>query len=342
MQRASDFRTQNPGLLTAWANQMFPNNQQPDNGIAGMLQERGQANQTIDYLLRNKLVDNEADARAVAGNDKLLSAILQQHGLAGDGVTYSKTPVWGTDAEGNTGIGTIGDDGTFQILDTGDFKPQRPIEKYETDTEIVTYNSMTGEILSRMPKDTAEAKRLGVLGEELGKLQTVLSEMQGSMPELQHVASTLSDLAERATFGAVQMGWDEAHRIFGQNPGAAANARAAYITMVRDTVLPLLKQTFGTQFTDAEGQRLEGTLGDVNLSPQEKQAALQVWIESKVANLQTRKRTIEELQKSIGPRDAAGSGGDEGGGDEGGPRPRKQVGGKWYEMDADGNWYPEN
>ena len=105
-------------------------------------------------------------------------------------------------------------------------------------------------------------------------------------------------------------------------------------------MLPILKQTFGTQFTDAEGQRLEGTLGDVNLSPQEKQSALQEWIKSKVTNLETKKRTMEELMRQIGPDDAAGT--DDTGAVPEIAKPRKQIGGKWYEQDPDGNWYPES
>ena len=119
MQRASDFRTQNPGALSLFASGISsrnPNNQALLNQ-ANYLQQQGGTNQTVDYLMKNGLVENEADARAVAGNDKLLSAILKRNGLDG-GVSYGKTPVWGTRADGTTGLMVIGDDGTAHELDT--------------------------------------------------------------------------------------------------------------------------------------------------------------------------------------------------------------------------------
>lgn len=37
------------------------------------------------------------------------------------------TPIWGKDANGNEGIGAIGRDGTFHLIDTGTFQPQRGV-----------------------------------------------------------------------------------------------------------------------------------------------------------------------------------------------------------------------
>ena len=46
-----------------------------------------------------------------------------------------------------------------------------------------------------------------------------------------------------------------------------------------------MRQTFGAAFTAKEGDSLKETLGNPNLSPPEKDAALQAFIEQKVASI---------------------------------------------------------
>jgi hypothetical protein len=56
--------------------------------------------------------------------------------------------------------------------------------------------------------------------------------------------------------------------------------------MVDNQILPLLRETFGAQFTLQEGQSLKTTLGDPEKSPQEKRAVLEAFIEQKVRNIE--------------------------------------------------------
>jgi hypothetical protein len=62
--------------------------------------------------------------------------------------------------------------------------------------------------------------------------------------------------------------------------------------MIKNNVLPLLRQTFGAAFTAAEGDSLLATFGDPNMAPTEKEAVLDALIESKTADLETKYRLV--------------------------------------------------
>lgn len=82
----------------------------------------------------------------VAGNDyQDRFNAGQQFGLSGDAlntfaltgsvpgtnktnVTYGVTPIYGTDANGKTGMGVQGSDGSFKLVDTGGFQPLGPYD----------------------------------------------------------------------------------------------------------------------------------------------------------------------------------------------------------------------
>lgn len=71
-------------------------------------------------------------------------------------------------------------------------------------------------------------------------------------------------------------------------------ARTAYIAMVDNQVLPLLKQTFGAAFTVQEGERLRNTLGDPDKSPKEKRFILDAFIKQKIKDIKSLKRELGE------------------------------------------------
>ena len=54
-------------------------------------------------------------------------------------------------------------------------------------------------------------------------------------------------------------------------------------------MLPLLKPTFGAAFTVEEGNKLEATFGDPDLSPEEKIASLEELIAQKERDLRSKK-----------------------------------------------------
>lgn len=117
------------------------------------------------------------------------------------------------------------------------------------------------------------------------------------MPGLEEVVQKLDELSEKATYTYGGQALDWSRKQLGMDPREAAVARSEYIAMVDNQVLPLLRDTFGAQFTQAEGETLRNTLGDPDKSPTEKQAVLKAFIEQK-------RRDIEALNVRTG-RDAA-------------------------------------
>jgi hypothetical protein len=86
---------------------------------------------------------------------------------------------------------------------------------------------------------------------------------------------------------------------FGGTEGA--QARQEYINTVRNVLFPQLRATFGAQFTAKEGEALIATLGDPDLSPEEKDASLRAFLDQK-------KQTIGSMQRELGQPNTMGSG----------------------------------
>lgn len=125
-------------------------------------------------------------------------------------------------------------------------------------------------------------------GTEAAASNAELLEMQRNMPGLEQVIDQLDTLAGTATFTAAGRARDEVARQFGIEPTDGAIARAEYIAIVDNQVLPLLRQTFGAAFTAKEGETLRATLGNENASPAEKRAVLQAFISQKRRDIEAR------------------------------------------------------
>lgn len=125
-------------------------------------------------------------------------------------------------------------------------------------------------------KETGQAT-----GESVAKLQDI----EAMLPRLETVVSELSDLGKKATYTMAGQGTDIARRQLGMNVGPGAIARKEYISKVDNEILPLLRQTFGAQFTQKEGESLKATLGDPNASPEEKDAVLKSFIDTKYGQI---------------------------------------------------------
>lgn len=146
-------------------------------------------------------------------------------------------------------------------------------------------------------KKAAEATGTAVGGAQ-GDAQAKLTAMQAQLPRLNQVVEKLHTLGQTATYTKAGVVGNEMARQLGAKVPQGANDRQAFMTTIDNEVLPLLRQTFGAQFTVEEGNRLRATLGDVNLSPSEKDAALKAFIDSKVGEIQT-------LQRQTGQAPAA-------------------------------------
>lgn len=139
----------------------------------------------------------------------------------------------------------------------------------------------------------AGAKALaGQTGKATGEAAANLMDMESQLPHLEKLVNELNALGKKATYTKVGQAADFARRQTGMGVGEGAVARKEYITRVDNEVLPLLRQTFGAQFTQKEGESLKATLGDPDASPEEKDAVLRSFIQTKAAQVETTKRRL--------------------------------------------------
>lgn len=176
------------------------------------------------------------------------------------------------------------------------------VEKVDIGSEIVLIDKSTGARVGSIPKELApqdrpETKaaqaRASAEGTYIGEASGKLGALEASMGGLYEVTNKLSKLGQIATYTDAGQIKDASLRQLGFEVPDSAAARTEYISTVDNEVLPLLRDTFGAAFTVVEGDRLRATLGNENLSPKEKDAALKSFITAK-------EREIVKLQKQTG------------------------------------------
>ena len=130
-----------------------------------------------------------------------------------------------------------------------------------------------------------EAARVVAAGTAQGKQDvekaSELSEMERNLGSLRVTVDQLSALSDQATYTALGRASNEVRKQLGLEPSEGAVARAEYIAVVDNQILPLLKQTFGAAFTAKEGDTLRATLGDPDKTPAEKKVVLDAFIAQK-------------------------------------------------------------
>jgi hypothetical protein len=125
-----------------------------------------------------------------------------------------------------------------------------------------------------------------------GETLSELNQAKAALPGLKNVVSSLRQLAPIATSTLTGRGFDLLSKELGFGATKGSTARARFISIVDNEVLPLLKQTFGSAFTVQEGENLKATMGDPNASPDEKMAQLDSFIESKYRQIETKEREL--------------------------------------------------
>lgn len=129
-------------------------------------------------------------------------------------------------------------------------------------------------------------------GAALGKAKANLDDQIAMFPQIKTTVAKLHELGQKATYRHAGQTADAFWREVSGNATEGAKARTAYLAYVRDSLIPQLRQTFGAQFTENEGIRLETTLGDPNKSPKERDAALNAFLQEKFMSIQTGQRRV--------------------------------------------------
>lgn len=249
-------------------------------------------NRSKAYLSQN-FPELAAMSDAGAPMDVLWKAALAKRGIGKD-TSYS-SPTLMTKPDGSQTYVMFGNDGTLKPLETGDLKPGKTTTRdLGTAWGVVDAG---GSLIGTIPKDVygaGEQHAEGTaVGKSTGEAKAAYNSMAAKMPGLENVVKQLDDISNRATFTWTGQMTDTIRRQAGAEPRDSAIARQQYISMVDNQILPLLRDTFGAQFTEREGATLRATLGNPDLHPKEKQAVLRAFIEQK-------RRDVEALARQSG------------------------------------------
>ena len=128
-----------------------------------------------------------------------------------------------------------------------------------------------------------------------GESFTELKRAKAAMPGLLTAVSQLKDLAKIATSTLGGRVFDTAVKETGFGSTKGATAKAKFIAIVNNQVLPLLKPTFGGSFSVQEGESLKATMGDPNASPEEKLAQLDAFINQKFRDIEAKESELNAV-----------------------------------------------
>lgn len=170
-------------------------------------------------------------------------------------------------------------------------------EQLMTDVERVR---QTEQVKAQTQKEWAPVIESAVtearaMAKERGETFTSLSQAKAALPALTAVVDELRDLAKVATSTIGGKIYDQAVKQTGFGATEGATARAKFIALVNNQVLPLLKPTFGAAFTVQEGEALKATMGDPDATPEEKIAQLDAFIAQKIRDIETKESQLRQM-----------------------------------------------
>lgn len=135
---------------------------------------------------------------------------------------------------------------------------------------------------------------------EQGIALTDLNRMETSLPELKDTVNELKKLAPLATSTLAGKGFDVLSKELGFGSTKGANARARFVSIIDNQVLPLLKPTFGGSFTVEEGKALKASLADPDASPEQKIEQLNAFLEQKERDIRAKQAETKGLGADTG------------------------------------------
>ena len=140
-----------------------------------------------------------------------------------------------------------------------------------------------------------------VAGRAAGEQDVQVQSLERGLPVLRDFVQDLREVGDVADYRYLDVAAANLARQRGEPLPEGAIARQRFTAMVDNQILPLLKATFGAAFTAEEGNRLRATLGNETLSPAEKNAQLDAFIEAK-------EREIRALGGQVPDTPASGGG----------------------------------
>ena len=220
---------------------------------------------------------------------------------------FGMTPIYGTMADGKPGIMQLGKNGTPQMVPLPEgFQIARDPIKVDGPTGTTILDPQTRQQVGFIPKDVRGAEVQRAEGKSQGEASASYRSMSSKMPGLEKVVGELNKLADEATYTYTGRALDAVRQQAGMEPRESAVARTKYIAMVDNQILPLLRDTFGAQFTVQEGESLRATLGDPNKTPAEKKEVLGAFINQKRRDIEA--LALQSMGGAGSPRGGASGG----------------------------------
>lgn len=155
-----------------------------------------------------------------------------------------------------------------------------------------------GSLFGQKGGETLSKEQAKNYAEDLNEYNNMLSKM----PELQDTVNNLKSLAGKATYTTAGQIYDRIKQEQGR-PTEESIARDEYESIIANQILPLLRDTFGAQFTEREGNALKATLGDPNKSAQSKIKVLDSFINQKTKSLESKYRKLQSYGGNIAQPD---------------------------------------
>lgn len=165
---------------------------------------------------------------------------------------------------------------------------------YNGNSEAVGQGLIDGSLFNKKGTDKLSQEMAKNYAEDLNEYNNMLSKM----PELNETVDRLMQLAKTATYTKTGQFRDAVAQERGK-PTQASVDRDEYESIIANQILPLLRDTFGAQFTEREGNSLKATLGDPNKSPLSKVRVLNSFIVQKRKSLESKYRKLQSYSEGV-------------------------------------------
>jgi len=152
--------------------------------------------------------------------------------------------------------------------------------------------------LAIAPKVRGAIKEAEQAAQSRGEKLSEFDRAEAAMPGLQEVVNKLKTLSDVATYTMGGRAFDTVVKELGFGATEGATARAKMESLVNNQILPLLRDTFGAQFTEREGEQLRRTMLDIDAAPEQKKQILDSFIEQKMRDLEMKR------EQAVGGTDA--------------------------------------
>ena len=173
----------------------------------------------------------------------------------------------------------------------------------QTKRKIVEAGGVEGAKLDvkaiKEPKIRADIKLAEIAAQDRGEALTDLKRAEAGLPGLLEVVDDVRKLAPIATSTFGGKSFDAIIKNMGLGATKGSTARARFISLINNQILPLLKPTFGGTVSDPEREALAATMGDPDMAPGEKVAVIDEFIKAQMRKMEADARAagIEERQK---------------------------------------------